>query len=192
MKQDVPLNIAHRLLAGGPVVLVTVTAGELVEVTTVAWTAPLSLNPLLVGVGVFPYHFAHDLIDDAEEFVINVVPEDILKQARYCGSVSGREVDKLKQTGLTPATAQEVRAPLLEECIGHLECGLVDRHKFGDHTLFVGQVLAASAESDLFDVAWKVTERELRPAVHLGKNYYTVWEERFEPPPESESETTSG
>jgi flavin reductase (DIM6/NTAB) family NADH-FMN oxidoreductase RutF len=182
MKQEVPLNVAHRLIAGGPVVLVTAKSGELVDVTTVAWTVPLSLNPLLVGVAVFPYHFAHELIDEAEEFALNVICEDILKQARYCGTVSGREVDKFKQTGLTPIDANEIKAPLIEECIGHLECGLVDRRTFGDHTLFVGQVLAASAESELFDVAWQVKERELRPVIHLGKNYYAVWEERFEPP----------
>lgn len=182
MKQEVPLNIAHRLIAGGPVVLATVKSGELVDVTTVAWTVPLSLNPLLVGVAVFPYHFAHALIDEAEEFALNVICEDILKQARYCGTVSGREVDKFKQTGLTPIDAKEIEAPLIEECIGHLECGLVDRRTFGDHTLFVGQVLAASAESDLFDIAWQIKERERRPVVHLGKTYYALWEERFEPP----------
>jgi flavin reductase (DIM6/NTAB) family NADH-FMN oxidoreductase RutF len=180
MKQEVPLSVAHRLLAGSPVVLLTVNAGELSEVTTVPWTVPLSLDPLQVGVLVYPRHFAHELIDDAEEFALNVICFDILKQARFCGTVSGREVDKWKQTGLTPAEAREVEAPLIEECIAHLECGLVDRRTHGDHTLFVGQVLAASAEDDLFDVAWKVTERERRPVFHLGKNHYAVWEERLE------------
>lgn len=180
MKQEVPLNIAHRLLAGGPMVLLTLTAGELVEVTTVPWVVPLSLDPLLVGVMIYPRHFVHDLIQKSEEFALNVICEDILKQARYCGTVSGEEVDKWKQTGLTPVDARVVEAPLIEECIGHLECGLVDRRSHGDHTLFVGQVLAASAEDDLFDVAWKVAERERRPVFHLGKNFYAVWEERQE------------
>ncbi|MHB1006199.1 MAG: flavin reductase family protein [Chloroflexota bacterium] len=180
MKQEVPLNIAHRLLAGQPLVLVTAARGELLDATTVAWTMPLSLDPLLIGVAVFPYHFAHELIGGGDEFAINVICEDILKQARFCGTVSGREVDKFKQTGLTPYEATEIRAPLIEECIGHLECGVVDRRTFGDHTLFVGQVLAASAEADLFDTAWKVTERERRPVFHLGKEFYAVWEDRFE------------
>lgn len=180
MKQDVPLNVAHRLIAGGPLVLVTVAARGTVDVTTVAWTVPLSLDPLQVGVCVFPYHFAHELIDEAEEFAINVIREDILKQAVFCGTVSGREVDKFKQTGLTPVDAKEVEAPLIEECIGHLECGLVNRHTIGDHTLFVGQVLAASADSELFDLAWQVKEKDRRPVIHLGKHYYAWWEERFE------------
>ncbi len=184
MKQEVPLNVAHRLLAGGPVVLLTAAVGDLVDITTVAWTCPLSLNPPLVGVSIFPYHFAHELMEQVEEFALNVICADILKQARYCGTVSGREVDKFKQTGLTPIEAKEIDAPLIEECIGHLECGLVGRHTFGDHTLFVGQVLAASAEGELFDAAWQVKERELRPVVHLGKNYYALWQERFELPAE--------
>ncbi|MDA8219566.1 MAG: flavin reductase family protein [Dehalococcoidales bacterium] len=180
MKQEVPVNVAHRLIAGCPVVLITVEGSEGIDITTVPWVVPVSMNPLQVGVVLFPHHFAHDLINDAEQFAINVIPEDILKQARFCGTVSGREVDKFKRAGLTPADANEITAPLIEEAIGHLECGLVDRHTFGDHTFFVGQVLAASAESDLFDVAWQVKERELRPVFHLGKDYYAVWEERFE------------
>lgn len=184
MKKEVPLNVAHRLLAGGPVVLLTLTSGELVEVTTVPWVVPLSTDPPQVGVIVYPRHFVHDLIDEEEEFALNIICLDILKQARYCGQVSGREVDKFQQTGLTPAEAREIKAPLIEECVGHLECGLVDRRTQGDHTLFVGQVLAASAEDELFDVAWKVAERERRPVFHLGKSFYAAWEDRFEPPSE--------
>lgn len=180
MKQEVPLNIAHRLIAGNPVVLVTVVGNDGPDVSTVPWTVPLSLDPPQVGIAVFPYHFLHDQINQAEECAINVICEDILKQAVYCGTVPGREVDKFKQTGLTPEEPKEIEAPLIKECIGHLECGLVNRFTIGDHTLFVGQVIAASAESDLFDFAWKVTERELRPVVHLGKNNYGLWESRFE------------
>ena len=182
MKQDVPLNIAHRLLAGGPVSLLSFSLVELVDITTVPWLFPLSLNPLQVGVSVFPYHFAHELLRQAEEFAINVVPLDWLKQARYCGTVSGREVDKFRQTGFTPASAREVEAPLIEECIAHLECGIVGQHQTGDHVLFVAQVLNAAAEKELFDIAWQLKERDLRPVFHLGKDQYAVWEDRFEAP----------
>lgn len=179
-KAEVPLNIAHRLLAGNPLVLLSVSLGELVDITTVPWCSPLSLTPPQVGVSVFTYHFAHDLLTRVEEFAINVVPRDWLRQARFCGTVSGREVDKFKQTGFTMEEAKEVAAPLVAEGIGHLECGVVGQHSLGDHTLFVAQVLAASAEKDLFDTAWQVKERDLRPVMHLGKDYFAVWEDRFE------------
>jgi flavin reductase (DIM6/NTAB) family NADH-FMN oxidoreductase RutF len=179
-KEDVPLNIAHRLLAGNPLVLLTFSLGELVDISTVPWCSPLSLTPPQVGVSVFAYHFTHDLLSRVETFAINVVPRDWLRQARFCGTVSGREVDKFKQTGFTPDEAREVEAPLIVECIGHLECGVVGQHTLGDHTLFVAQVLAASAEKDLFDSAWQIKERDLRPVVHLGKDYFGVWEDRFE------------
>lgn len=183
MKEEVPLNVAHRLLAGGPLVLLTFSLGQLMEIVPVPWCFPLSLNPPLLGVCAFPYHFSHELLNQSEAFAVNVVPRDWLKQARFCGTVPGRDLDKWRQTGFTPADAKEVDAPLVEECVGHLECGITGQHRIGDHTLFVAQVLAASAEKELFDTAWQVKERDLRPAIHLGKDLYAVWEDRFTAPP---------
>ena len=65
------------------------------------------------------------------------------------GINSGRDVDKFKETGLTPISASIVRSPLIEECYGHLECKVIGSHTYGDHTLFVGEVIAASVDEGL-------------------------------------------
>jgi len=35
---------------------------------------------------------------------------------------SGKDIDKFKKYGLTELLAEKVEAPLIKECIAHLEC----------------------------------------------------------------------
>jgi flavin reductase (DIM6/NTAB) family NADH-FMN oxidoreductase RutF len=69
----------------------------------------------------------------------------------HCGTVSGRDGDKFVSAGLNEETAQVVGAPLVAECFAHAECRVVDAYTTGDHTLFVGEVVAAAVEEAAFD-----------------------------------------
>lgn len=171
MKKEVPVEKAHRLLNTGCVLLVTSAYRDKSNVMALAWQTPLSGRPPLVGIAVAFPHFTAELINKSLEFVLNVPGADLLGKVHMCGKISGRETDKFKEIGLTPAAARKVRAPLILECLGHLECGVVERYKVGDHYFFVGEALAASAEETLFvDDYWK-EEAEL--IHHLGgKQYY--------------------
>ena len=67
-----------------------------------------------------------------------------------CGTLSGRNTDKYEAAGLTAVRAQSVGAPLIGECFGHIECRVEKRVTAGDHTVFVGRVVAASADRAAF------------------------------------------
>ena len=41
------------------------------------------------------------------------------------------------------AQGKMVQAPLVVECMANVECKVVGAHTFGDHTIFVGQMLQA-------------------------------------------------
>jgi len=179
MKVEIPLSQAIRLINPGPVVLVTARYKDAVNVMAAAWTTPISHAPPLVGVSISPRRFTHDLIKRSGEFVLNVPGRNLLEQVELCGSLSGRDVDKFKEARLTPVDAKEVRAPLIEECLGHLECAVVEALDLGDHTLFVGQVVAAWAEKEAFDDTWLLEDEEAKPLHHLGGAYFGVLEERL-------------
>ncbi len=169
MKVEVPLEEAYRLINPGCVVLVTSAYRDRANVMTLAWQSPLSKHPPLVGIAVAQTHFTAELITASEEFALNIPGAGLIKQVQRCGKVSGREKDKFKEAGLTPAAAKKIRAPLLAECLGHLECGVVDRYKTGDHFFFVGEVLAASAESDFFSERWHEAAELIH---HLGGKWF--------------------
>ena len=52
----------------------------------------------------------------------------------------------------------------------------------GDHTLFVGEVLAARAEKEAFDETWRLTDEEARPLHHLGSDVFATLSEPFHVP----------
>ncbi|MFQ6014151.1 MAG: flavin reductase family protein [Anaerolineae bacterium] len=189
MKREVPLSSANRLLNNGPVVLVTAMHRGQPNVMTVAWVTPLSFDPPLVGVAISPRAFTHQMIKQSEFFVLNVPGRSLAEQVEKCGRVSGQEVDKFAVVGLTPTDAVEVEAPWIEECLAHLECGVVNAITLGDHTLFVGRVITAWAEEEAFEETWLLEEEELKPLHHLGASFYGVLEERIDlAAPEEEEE----
>ena len=179
MKIEVPLSKALRLINPGPVVLVTSKYEEVVNIMAAAWTTPISHDPPFVGVSISPRRFSHELIEKSGEFVLNVPGLSLAKQVKLCGTLSGRKADKFKEAQLTPAEAKLVSIPLIEECLGHLECTLVGHYSLGDHTLFVGRVVAAQAKAGAFSGTWLLDDEETKPLHHLGGIYYGVLEARI-------------
>lgn len=174
MIETVPTSNFHYLLHPYNTSLVTCcnNKGE-VNIIAVAWLIPLSIQPPLIGMSIRPARYSYNLIQQAGDFVVNVAPYEIAEQVLFCGRRSGRQVDKFEATGLTPAQAHLVRSPIIEECIAHLECCVVNDIETGDHHLVVGEVLAASVrpavlgKDGLYDLDY------IQPLLHLGRNRFS-------------------
>ncbi len=173
-KVEIPLSQALRLINAGGVVLVTSRYKDRENVMSASWVTPLSFSPPLVGVAIHPARFTHDLIKKSEQFALNIPNISLLKAVEICGTYSGRDTDKFAKAHITPVDALEIDVPLVEECIGHIECVLTDAFTTGDHTLFVGQVVAATVVEEAFDRVWKLEDEELKPLHHLGGDFYAV------------------
>jgi flavin reductase (DIM6/NTAB) family NADH-FMN oxidoreductase RutF len=168
-----PLD-ALRLLGGGPVALVTTRWRDQTDVMPAIWAAPVSRVPPLIAVAVHPSRHSHDLIRFAEEFALNIPGRDLLNHAHYFGVVSGRDVGKLELAKLPTFKAEKVEAPLIDGCLAHIECGLEDAFRLGDHTLFVGRVVAVQAEREAFEETWTLADPDYRPLHYLGLDRYAV------------------
>jgi flavin reductase (DIM6/NTAB) family NADH-FMN oxidoreductase RutF len=183
MKKVVPIARATRLINPGPVVLVTARYKDRVNAMPAAWVVPLSINPPLVGVALQHERYTFDLVKRSQQFALNIPGRPLADAVVKLGSVSGHDVpDKLSLSGLTLSDAQQISSPVIEECLGWIECGLVDALDVGDHILIVGEVLAAKAEEEAFDEAWLLEEEELKPLHHLGGSLFAVLEARITAP----------
>ncbi len=178
MRQSIDDRDARRLLGGGPVTLVTTSWRGNFNVMPCVFATPLSIDPPLVGISVHPGRHTHDMIKYSEEFALNIPTQALLHHAQYLGSVTGSELDKFELTKLPNFRARRISAPLLEGCVGWIECGVHDAFTVGDHTLFVGKVVAAQAESDAFaNGVWTLSDPEEKPLQYIGMNYYSVAEQ---------------
>jgi flavin reductase (DIM6/NTAB) family NADH-FMN oxidoreductase RutF len=171
-KRQLALRDALRLLSPGPVALVSTMYRDQPNVMTAAWLLPLSLDPVRIGVAVHPTRLTHEFISKTEWFALNIPNVDLITPVHTCGMRSGRDGDKFAATGLTPTEAQEIEAPLIAECVAHIECGVAERLTLGDHDLFVGSVMAVSALDEAFDGFWDVGVDAGQLLHHLGADRY--------------------
>ncbi len=118
------------------------------SICPVGWTMRTSSTPPMMAVSVAPSRFTHWLIDGAGAFVLAYPGRDLAQATQYCGSHSGRDVDKFAYAGVTALPGQRVAAPVIAECEVNLECRVVDRFTTGDHSIFVGTGVAACAQDE--------------------------------------------
>ena len=119
-----------------------------VNVMPVGWSMIASGSPLLYAVAINSGHHTTRLIRETREFVVAAPAASMGPAALYCGTHSGRDGDKVGPSGFELAPAASVRVPLIKGAVYNLECVLHSAVETGDHTLFVGEVVAAHVDED--------------------------------------------
>jgi len=108
---------------------------------------------------VRPTRYTHEFMEQYDTFTLCAFPEKHRKAVQLLGSKSGRDGDKIAESGLTPIASAKVAAPGFDEAELILECrqiyrGKVDPRGFLDkdidknypqkdyHSIYYGEVLA--------------------------------------------------
>ncbi|HEK85849.1 MAG: flavin reductase family protein [Candidatus Saccharicenans sp.] len=136
-----------------------ITCGEFSgasNIIAVSFCFPVSKNPPLIACAVGRNSYSRKLIEKTGEFVVNVPSARLKKEIYFCGYHSGSEVDKFKATGLTPLPGRKVKAPIIAECLAHMECRVSQEVETGDKILFIGEVIEAYAEEEIAQKKVKV------------------------------------
>lgn len=155
-------------------VLVSSQFGEEYNLVTIAWTGFMNSQPPMVYIGVNPMRHSHGLIKEAGEYVINVPTVAMAEAADYCGQVSGKHVDKFKETGLTPVPATYVQVPLVQECPINLECRVSQVVSLKSHDVFIADVLAVHYNEDVLNDQGKPDFSKIHPYSYFGNQYWEV------------------
>jgi len=157
-------NLYHRLLSPRiPVVVVTLREDESPNAMVAAWHMPVSLDPPILALSVAPGRFSRQLIEKRGEFTVNVPPPSLLEKVKKAGTLSGKFHDKSALFKFVKGTS--IETPIIDECIGAIECKLHQILEMGDHSVIFGDVMAARARS--FDEVWLSS-----PLLHLGGAKY--------------------
>jgi flavin reductase (DIM6/NTAB) family NADH-FMN oxidoreductase RutF len=180
-KINVKFSSAYKLLHPMHTVLVScVGKTGKPNVLPLAWAMPTSRNPALVAISMSPNRYSHALIEETREFVVNLPTVDIVKETLACGRISGRNHGKFSETCLTPLPARKVKAPIIKECIAHLECKLLSQFETGDHTVFVGEIIEAYANEGIFTDKYDIDKALM--LFHVGGNVFATLDPRLYTP----------
>lgn len=133
-----------------PLVLIGSRAGDERNAMTATWVTQLSMEPVLIGVGIDNTAVTHRLISAGGSFTVNLWASDdtrvfvkFSKPAEYDGSaLNGR-----------PVRDAPSGAPVFDEALAWMDCEVRQSVDLGTHTLFVGEITAAA-----------IREGEARPA----------------------------
>jgi flavin reductase (DIM6/NTAB) family NADH-FMN oxidoreductase RutF len=118
------------------------------SIITLAWHCPLSFEPKLYGISVGRNRFSHRLISESRVFAVNFVSHDMKEKVIACGTTTGASVDKFQKFGIIKEECGAIDCPCIKEAAAILECEVIDRFDTGDHTFFVGKVLAEKSNND--------------------------------------------
>ena len=118
---------------------------------TTSWITQLSMEPVIIGIGVDNKAVTHRLISRGGAFSVNLwSPEDtrvfvkFSKPAVKAGMTLNRRPIREGITGV----------PIFEEAIAWMECEVRRSMDFGTHTLFAGELVAAGIVDDTGRAAW--------------------------------------
>lgn len=90
------------------------------------WSRPIC------SVLVRPSRYTFDLINRTGVFSVNLMPPGCDKAIARCGTVSGRDVDKIAEQGWTVAKGQSLDVPYIAEAALHIECRTVFTNQVTD------------------------------------------------------------
>jgi flavin reductase (DIM6/NTAB) family NADH-FMN oxidoreductase RutF len=125
---------------------VTVAAGGEEHAMTANWVTQAAFEPPMVVVAVENTSRTIVLMRDSHHFAISVLQQGQRDLAGKLGRTSDQSPQKLKGIKTKPAPISGV--PVLADCLGWVECRVVATLPAGDHTLVLGEVVAAGVEHE--------------------------------------------
>jgi flavin reductase (DIM6/NTAB) family NADH-FMN oxidoreductase RutF len=125
--------------------LIGSASGDEWNAMTASWVTQLSMEPVLIGVGVDNTAVTHRLISEGRCFSVNLWSADDTRVFVKFSKPAERDGDLLNER---PVHRGMTGAPIFEESIAWMDCELRESHDLGTHTLFVGEVVDAGVNDD--------------------------------------------
>ncbi len=138
----------------------TVKSGNALNTMTIGWaTFGVVWSKPIMMVAVRSSRHTFGIIEAVKDFTVTVPAGSMDKEIAYCGSKSGRDVNKFKECNLETADSLQVASPIIKTPGRHYECKIIYKSamdpahldkgydvslypKKDYHTLYFGEILA--------------------------------------------------
>jgi len=117
--------------------------GEVINGMIASWVSQISFEPPLIMVAVHPNRYSHHIIEQSGFFTLHILRKN---QKNYLSRFKGP--DPTSKFSSIEWTRGKTGCPVLTDCIAYMECKKVSSLKPGNHTLYIGEVVAAETFSN--------------------------------------------
>lgn len=152
---DVAQRTMARIQTGA---LLTVASDGGLNTMTIGWaTIGFVWHKPVLMVAVRDSRHTFGLMEDAGEFTVSVPATDMKETIMFCGTRSGRDVDKFEACNLSTRAGQQTQAPVIDFPGCHFECKIIYKSAMDPdyldpaleklypekdyHTLYFGEIL---------------------------------------------------
>ena len=125
--------------------LVGSKAGDERNAMTTSWISQLSMEPVLIGIGVDNDAVTHRLITDGGCFTVNLWDAE---ETKVFVKFSKPATDDGATLNGRPVRAATTGAPVFDEAVAWMDCEVRHTIDLGSHTLFVGELVDAAINDD--------------------------------------------
>ncbi len=158
-----------------PTVLVGAVTDGQPDFAAVAWAGVACSNPASISIALQPHRHTLKGIYQNRAFSINIPSQNQVKEADYCGLVSGKDADKVKDCKFKLFYGNIKAAPLIEQCPINMELEVTNILVLGSHHLVVGKIGEVYiSEECLTDD--RPDMDKVKPFVFVPGKYYEVGE----------------
>jgi len=122
--------------------LITISAAEGFNGMIASWVTQCSHEPPLLVLAIRKNRLSHGQILHSRKFCLNVLPQEsaaMIKQFKIA--------DWTKKFSTCRYQLSANGLPVLDDCIGYLDCALENTIDTGDHTVFIGKIIAGEIKS---------------------------------------------
>ena len=158
---EMPDELVNRVTWKIPnaLALVGSRAGDERNAMTTSWITQLSMEPVLVGIGVDNTAVTHRLISDGDSFTVNLWDASntrpfvkFSKPAAYeaAAGEGGPGTGTLNGWAVYEAATG---APVFVDAAAWMDCEVRHSVNLGTHTLFMGEIVAAGINDDEVQIA---------------------------------------
>jgi flavin reductase (DIM6/NTAB) family NADH-FMN oxidoreductase RutF len=134
-----------RQWASGITVITTLSGEKWIGVTASAFNS-VSADPPLILVCLSRKLYTHRMIEDAGVFAVNILSAKQIEIGKTFAGMYPNVQDRFAGLNCTTAVTG---CPILPATAGWLDCHVHHAYSGGDHTIFVGEVAAASASENV-------------------------------------------
>ena len=125
---------------------------------TLEWFMKTSIKPPMFAISIGHSRYSYDCLQENRFFNLCYPSREMKDLVLLSGTRSGRDIDKLRESGEKWFPGRFKGLPVLAEAVANFECRTVTQVRSGDHTIYVGEI----------KYCWINEDKELLLFQHLG------------------------